>query len=127
MQFDTLVSNYGPVVQLVRTLEVSGQTAWRARDTGDKTAEEVVDTYTDYVSIAIANAVNTLQPEVVLIGGGVSNEGENLFSILRKKAGSMMFANQTSVKQAEIKRATLGNKAGMVGAAMFAKTGGKTA
>ncbi|MBR3870396.1 MAG: ROK family protein [Clostridia bacterium] len=107
--------------------KVSGQTAWRARDTGDKTAEEVVDMYTDYVSIAIANAVNTLQPEVVLIGGGVSNEGENLFSILRKKAGSMMYANKTSVKQAEIKRATLGNKAGMVGAAMFAKTGGKTA
>lgn len=107
--------------------KVSAQTAWRTRDVGDKSANEVVEMYTDYVSIAIANAVNTLQPETVLIGGGVSNEGENLFSILREKAGKMMFANKTTVKQPAIQRAELGNDAGMVGAAMFAKTGGKTA
>lgn len=107
--------------------KVNAQTAWRARDVGDKTAIEVVEWYTDYVAIAITNAVNTLQPEVVLIGGGVSGEGENLMSILRAKAGSMLFANQTDVKQARIEKALLGNDAGMIGAAMFAKTGGKTA
>ncbi len=107
--------------------KVGAQTAWRARDVGDKTAIEVVEMYTDYVAIAIANAVNTLQPEMVLVGGGVSNEGENMFSILREKAGKMMFANKTSVKQPSISKAELGNDAGMIGAAMFGKTGGKIA
>ncbi len=107
--------------------KINAQTAWRARDIGDKAAIDVVETYTDYVSIAIANAVNTLQPETVLIGGGVSNEGENMFKILREKAGGMMFANKTDVKQPSIKKAELGNDAGMVGAGMFAKTGGKIA
>ena len=107
--------------------KVSAQTAWRARDVDDKTAVEVVDMYTDYVSIAIANAVNILQPETVLIGGGVSNEGENMFKILREKAGKMFFANRTTVVQPSVKKAELGNNAGMVGAAMFGKTGGKIA
>lgn len=107
--------------------KVSAKTAWRARDVGDKSASEVVEMYTDYVSIAIANAVNVLQPETVLIGGGVSNEGENMFKILREKAGKMFFANRTTVVQPSVKKAELGNNAGMVGAAMFGKTGGKIA
>jgi glucokinase len=63
----------------------------------------------------------------VLIGGGVSNEGENMFKILREKAGKMFFANRTTVVQPSVKKAELGNNAGMVGAAMFGKTGGKIA
>ena len=47
---------------------------------GDETARKVVDSWIEYVGVGIANVINTFEPEVICIGGGVSNQGEVLLA-----------------------------------------------
>ena len=51
---------------------------------GDATAKNVVDRYINYVACGIINIVNALQPEMICIGGGIANEGENLLEPIRR-------------------------------------------
>ena len=55
-----------------------GRTSFDAMRAGDKAGTEVVDEYTSYLACAIANFINIFQPEVFLIGGGISNERDYL-------------------------------------------------
>ena len=45
---------------------------------GDAAGSEVVRQYCDYLGYAVNSFVNLLQPQVVLLGGGISREGETL-------------------------------------------------
>lgn len=51
-----------------------------AADDGDAAAKAVLDRYYDYVAAGITNLVNILSPEMVLIGGGISRQGERLLA-----------------------------------------------
>src|SRR5699024_9799397 len=57
---------------------VNAKTAFDAAEQGDGLAKQVIDTWVKYVACGVANVVNTFQPEVICIGGGVSNQGEVL-------------------------------------------------
>lgn len=57
---------------------VDGKTAFDGFRAGDKTAAEVVDKYINYLGCGLTNVVNIFQPQVLLIGGGICKEGENL-------------------------------------------------
>lgn len=96
---------------------VSGRTAFNAMYAGDKAAKEVVDQYIYYVSVGVTNIVNTFQPEVVCIGGGISNEGDNLLDPIRKYVEEERYTKY-SKKQTKICKAVLGNDAGIIGAAL---------
>ncbi len=87
---------------------------------GDKTAEELVDKYTDYLADGLANAINTFMPEVLVVGGGVCNEGDPLLIPMREKTMSRPYFGP-GVKKTVIKLAEMGNDAGIVGAAMMGK------
>ena len=67
---------------------------------------------------AIVNAANTLQPEIICIGGGVSKQGENLLRPIRSYMERFCFDRFTSHKT-EIRIAQLGNDAGVIGAALI--------
>lgn len=95
---------------------LNGMTAFKAAKNGDKAAEEVIDKYIEYVSVGIANIINILQPEMIIIGGGISKEGEYLLKPLRKKVGEKVFTKSSC---AEIKAASLANDAGILGAAFL--------
>lgn len=99
----------------------SGRTAFNAAKQGDKTAQAVVDEYIKYLAAGIANIINIFQPEVFVIGGGVSNEGENLLVPLRKAVDAEKYDGTDSplFKDCKIVKATLGNDAGIVGAALL--------
>lgn len=99
---------------------VSGRTAFDAMRLGDKAAEEVVHQYCDYLSYAINNFINMLQPEIVLIGGGISHEGDTLLDPIRNYVKERAFIKDPN-KQTRIERATLGNDAGVIGAAFLGK------
>ncbi|EOD00426.1 ROK family protein [Caldisalinibacter kiritimatiensis] len=86
---------------------------------GDKVANESIDRMVKYLSIGIANLLNTLDPEIVAIGGGVSKAGDFLLEKVRKQVGSYLLYKD--IKYADIVLATLGNDAGLVGAAMLGK------
>ncbi len=102
-----------------RREKINGKTAFEASRQGDRAACLVVDAYTRYLSEGILNMVNIFRPEVVLIGGGISNEGEYLLEPVRAVVEKYAYGGyRTPVPP--IRRAALGNDAGIIGAAMLA-------
>ena len=98
--------------------KVSGKTAFQAKRQGDKAGAEVVDEYIAYLAVGISNLINIFQPEVFCIGGGICNEGEYLLAPLREIVAKENFG-RNSKKQTTIKVASLGNDAGILGAAVL--------
>lgn len=99
----------------------NAKAAFIAMRRGDKVAEQVIDEYTDYLADGLANAINTFMPEVLVVGGGVCNEGDPLLIPLREKTLSRPFFGP-GVKKTRIELAQMGNDAGIVGAAMMGKS-----
>lgn len=99
---------------------VDGRTAFQAMREGDPTGKAVVDSYIAYLGCGLTNCINIFQPDILCIGGGISNEGEPLMKPLREyveRESYSMNSNQKTV----ICRATLGNDAGIIGAALLGK------
>ncbi len=94
--------------------------AFDAMREGDKTAAEMIESYTDYLADGLANVINTFMPEVLVVGGGVCNEGDPLLIPMREKTMSRPYFGP-GVKKTEIRLAEMGNDAGIVGAAMMGK------
>ena len=96
--------------------KVSGKTAYKAAAMGDMTARAVCAEYTDYLACGLVNIINIFQPEILSIGGGVSNEGENLMAPLRELVDKLQFTSNAA-KKTQLKIASLKNDAGIIGAA----------
>ena len=97
-----------------------GRTAFDAARKGDKAGLEVVNNYIKYVSEGLVDMINIFRPEIVLLGGGVSNEGEYLFSPVREYVGKYTYGgSRTPIPP--VMKAKLGNDAGIIGAAMLVK------
>ena len=94
---------------------VTGKTAFDYKDT-DAYAKEVVDGYIRMLGCGIVNAANTFRPEVVILGGGVCAQGDNLVKPLQKILDEELFAGSMG-PQVKIVIAQLGNSAGILGAA----------
>ncbi|WP_243386331.1 ROK family glucokinase [Bacillus kexueae] len=87
---------------------------------GDEIGQKVIDTMAFHLGLAIANLANGTNPEKIVIGGGVS-KGADVF-LHKVKEFFVKFAFPTVAKGAEIKVATLGNDAGVIGGAWLVKT-----
>lgn len=82
----------------------------------DASAKKVVDAYIVYLGEAIANFVNIFRPDVVLLSGGVCNQGEKLTKPLGDYIRSQCFAGEKAFIP-PVRCAILGNSAGIIGAA----------
>ena len=101
--------------------KVDGRTAFNAAREGDAAAKAVVDQYLTYLAEGLTNLINLLQPEVICIGGGVSNEAdEALLFPLRGKVEEMRYDKDAQV-HTQIVKASLGNDAGIIGAALLGR------
>ena len=100
---------------------VNAKTSFDAMEAGDATARKVVDNWIGYVACGVANVVNTFQPEVVCIGGGVSNQGEVLLAPVRAIV-EQETRNITSGSCPAICACQLHNDAGVIGAARLAES-----
>jgi glucokinase len=98
--------------------KVDGRTSFSAAKKGDAAAGEVVRDYIEYVSAGIANLVTLFRPQMVIIGGAISAEGEYLLEPLRKSAGSRIYAAGI-LPMPPLRQARLGNDAGIIGAALL--------
>ena len=96
--------------------KVTGRTAFDAMRQGDVAGKEVVDKYLGYLACGLANVINVFQPEVVSIGGGISNEGDALLEMLKPLVAPQRYGNGF-VKMPELRIAQLANDAGIIGAA----------
>ena len=99
--------------------KVNGETVFRAARLGDDRAFEVLDEYLGLLGEGILNIINLLQPDVVVLGGGISNADDDLFlEPLRKKIANRDMAKY-SLPKTKLVKAALGNDAGLIGAAFL--------
>lgn len=99
---------------------VNGRTAFDAMRQGDPVGKEIVDEYIHYFSVGLIDMINIFQPDILCVGGGISNEGETLLAPVREYVDKEQYA-MNSTKKTTICRAKLGNDAGIIGAALLGK------
>ncbi len=98
--------------------KISGRTAFDAMRAGDAAGKAIVEQYIRYIGIGVTDMINIFQPKKVVIGGGISKEGETLLKPLREYVASHVYTAPTKeLAQTEIVAAKLGNDAGIIGAA----------
>ena len=105
-----------PTSLLNRYPELTGRDVFDAADAGDEAAQAVLERYYVYVAAGITDLVNILSPEMVLIGGGISRQGERLLRPIRRYVAANCFGGAKRL-QPVIQAAQLGNEAGIIGAA----------
>lgn len=99
--------------------KVSGKTAFAAAKQGDAAAQAVVDKYIEYVADGIVGMINIFQPEKLVIGGGISKEGDYLLKPIIDYVNKYQYNRY--MKKTEISIAKLFNEAGIIGAALAAR------
>lgn len=87
---------------------------WDAVKAGDTFALEVADRFGKYLGLALANIASTVDPEVFVIGGGMSKAGSVILDYIKKYYIKYTFRG---CRDAEFVLATLGNDAGIYGSA----------
>ena len=100
---------------------ISARTAFNAAKMMDDVGQAVVDRYIKALACGITNTINIFQPDILCIGGGVCNEGERLLNPLKKLVAEQIYS-KNSKKNTEICICSLGNDAGIIGAAMLGKS-----
>lgn len=90
-----------------------------AHKNGDDFAGEIWNTSVKKLAIAIASLTNILSPEMVILGGGITEAGKDLFDPLEKLM--VKYEWRTGGNKTEIVKAGYGDLSGAVGAACFAR------
>lgn len=96
----------------------AGHVAQAARE-GDGEAKAVLDEAFFYLALGITNLIHLLNPEMIVIGGGVAKLGEQLFAPVRAMVGARAYP--AMARDLPIVPAALGDRAGVVGAAAIAR------
>ena len=94
--------------------DITAKDVLDAAKAGDAIALEVVDTVSKYLGIALSHLAMTVDPEIFVIGGGVSKAGDFLIDKIREK---FEYYTPITKNKADIVLAKLGNDAGIYGAA----------
>lgn len=83
----------------------------------DKVALKIFEDYTRFLAYGIVNIINFIDPEVIILGGGVSRAGDFLLESVKEKVASRIFCKQAPYSK--ILLSEMGNEAGIIGAAML--------
>lgn len=98
----------------------NGRTAFAMAKEGDASAIKVVDNYIAYLSESIMSYCNIFRPEAFVLGGGICGEGRFLTDKIKSYCEERFYGFRGTPK-VEILTATLGNDAGIIGAAALIK------
>lgn len=98
---------------------LSAKRVFDAATEGDDLANRVIGEVAYRLGLALANLANGLNPEKIVIGGGVSKAGDTLLRPLKEEF--IQFAFPRVAHGVKIVIATLGNNAGVIGGAWLAK------
>lgn len=85
---------------------------------GENTARKIVDQTIEYIGVGLANIINIFNPEAIVLGGGLSEAGDDFIQKISQAA--FRRANKISAENVQIVAAALGNRVGLLGAAAFA-------
>lgn len=96
--------------------KLTGKGIFEAAEQGDIAACAVVREYCGYLAVGISNIVNALAPEIILLGGGISKQGERILEPVRRYLSENCFDKRAEALPV-LQVASLGNEAGIIGAA----------
>ena len=82
----------------------------------DKLAKKIINDYIQNLGEGLVDLCNIFRPQAIIIGGGMSAQGENLIAPLRQYVADHIFAKDTT-PPVDVLQAKLGNNAGIIGAA----------
>ena len=113
-----------PESEIVKVCEgdlsrVNAKVVFDAAKDGDEIALKVFHRYVKYLGQLVASLVNCIDPEVIVLGGGVSKAGDFLLDAVR--AETRRYVLYKTLPSARIELAKLGPDAGIIGAAMLGK------
>ncbi len=89
-----------------------------AAQAGDVIAQSVIDQYVEDLAVGLVNVINIFQPEIIVLGGGVSAQKDNLLVPLRARMAQEIYGGEEMFKT-KVEVAQLGNDAGIIGAAFL--------
>ncbi len=95
---------------------IDGKTVFMCAEMGDKVAIATLKRYIRYVGMGLVTFANIFFPEVIIIGGGVSNAGDALLKPLQRYVSKNIYGAEYAPK-IKVALATLKNDAGIIGAA----------
>ncbi len=98
--------------------KVTAQVIHAAAVQGDSLAKELITQTGYYVGVGLANLINIFNPELIVIGGGLSNMGDLLLGPARKVAEERAF--KIAFRAVRLAPAQLERDSGVLGAAAFA-------
>lgn len=90
-----------------------GKTLFEAFDRGDLEAKELIDVLTTNLSKLLANLMLIISPDAIIIGGGISKQGDKLLNPIRNKVKKLVPEN--IFNSTKIINTNLGNKSGCYG------------
>lgn len=94
--------------------DITSKDVFDALKDGDEIAKEVIEEFGKYLGYAIANIAVIIDPEIILIGGGVSKAGNVIIEYVKKYFDKKAYFANRNIK---FELASLGNDAGICGAA----------
>jgi glucokinase len=98
--------------------KLTGVEAVEAAQNGDRDAARLIELWGERVGIGVANAINTFDPNEVVIGGGAARAGDLLLGPARRTAAAYVLPGLGT--QTTIRVARHGVRAGVLGAALLA-------
>ena len=101
--------------------KVEGRTVFDcAAATRDGAALRVLEGYRQHVAAGLISLVNVLQPEIICLGGGISNASDEL--LLDPIREMVRYGSYDKLHHTRVVRAALGNDAGVIGAALLCRS-----
>ncbi len=98
--------------------KVTAENIHRAALKGDALAKELIAQVSYYIGVGLANLINIFNPELIIIGGGLSNIGDMLLEPAYKVAGERAY--RVAFDSVRFARPELGRNSGVIGAAAYA-------
>ena len=86
---------------------------------GDAIAMSVFNRYANYLTIAVNNIISFLDPDMIVLGGGVSHAGQFLLDAINERLPKYLM--YPTLETPAIALAELGNNAGIIGAALLGR------
>jgi glucokinase len=112
----------GPAVRrIARKLmdrDLSAEEVARMARRGNKAAQKILREAGDYLGLGLANLVSVLNPQMIVVGGGLSGAGEWLLEPARRTM--QRWGQPLAVREVRVVRSRLGGRAGLLGAAKLA-------
>ncbi|MBL7140840.1 MAG: ROK family protein [Planctomycetes bacterium] len=112
------------VSDLSRQPDLECKDVFDAADDGNKAAARIVAETAEYLAVGITSIIHALNPELVVLTGGMMGAGDVFLDAIRRHVGALAFPSAWKV--CDVRWSTLGGDAGILGAALAAEAFDRT-